>query len=147
MRRPDALKMIGRKVQAWTAANGVYVGYLEEVTNSRPWRAKVRITGVLKVPTLFEFGRLRPDQKYLRNGFRPGDLIEVGGCNCHPSDEYGKSYLTALLDEKKTFEGYLKMYPKRGEAVPAWVTKTLPCIEAAIQDEMKGFPKCRGVSP
>jgi len=46
--------MVGRRVSAFTTANGCYVGNLTEVTEDRPWRGKVPIDGIQSVAQCFE---------------------------------------------------------------------------------------------
>jgi hypothetical protein len=50
MRRKEAEKLIGQRVEAYTGSWGAYIGILEEIIDARPFRAKVRITEVLQVP-------------------------------------------------------------------------------------------------
>lgn len=91
VQKAEALKLIGHLVTAWTAANGQYVGELVEVLNMRPWRAKVRVTGVLSSATHYERGAV------CRRGFREGELLEVGNSSVKPADGVtGTDYLTAL---------------------------------------------------
>lgn len=105
MRRQDAIDLVGTYVTAWTAANGQYVGILEEVTHHRPWRARVRITGVLNPAQAFEVGRVHP-----RRGFRVGELIEVGGGNCKPAEHeevgMGVDYAEAVDWEIRHLESH-----------------------------------------
>ena len=91
MNRAEALTLVGTRVMAWTAANGVYVGELIEVTTHRPAQA-------------FEFNRSRP-----RRGFRPGETIEVGGVNIEPSEEAGLSYCEALRRDLASVEAHLEL--------------------------------------
>jgi hypothetical protein len=90
MRAGEARQLIGSQVSAWTSSNGAYVGVLQEVTGS-PWRGMVRITGVLEPATPFDATR-----NTQRRGFRPGDVIEVGGINIAACAAPGLSYLDAL---------------------------------------------------
>lgn len=94
MRRGEAEALVGETVEAWTAMNGTYVGVLEEVIPRRPWRARVRVTGVLKGPA-FEWAR--GDRQ--RVGFREGDVIEVGGVNVGGTDKAGVPYAEAMRQE------------------------------------------------
>ena len=91
MNRKEAEKLIGTRVQAWTAANGTYVGTLTGVIPAAKWRGTILITGVLAPAHHFEYGR-----GIVRRGFRPGQTIEVGGVNISPSDAEGTDYLSAL---------------------------------------------------
>ena len=91
MTRSEAESLIGQRVEVWTAANGTYVGVLEEVKATRPWRGVVLIDGVLKCAQLFEYGRTRQ-----RRGKRPGERIEAGGVNIRPTEATGGSYREAL---------------------------------------------------
>ena len=92
MNKSQAQKFIGTTVDAWTACNGQYVGVLEEVLTpqGRPWRGKVRITGVLKPADMFDKNVVD------RRGFREGEIIEVGGTSISPTDKVGTTYLDAL---------------------------------------------------
>jgi hypothetical protein len=99
MQRKDALALVGRRVSAWTAANGSYVGVLEEITDDRPFRARVRIDGVLSPACCYEIGRTTP-----RRGYRVGELIEVGNSSVAPTDKQGNpDYLAVLRAEGETF--------------------------------------------
>ena len=91
MNKAEAQARIGQRVSAWTASSGVYVGTLAEVISEkgRPWRGRVRITGVLEVACHWQIGCSGP----IRKGFRPGDEIEVGGVNIKPTTQgRGLSY-------------------------------------------------------
>ncbi len=90
MNRKDADALIGQRVVAWTAMNGEYVGTLTEVFGGR-WRGSVLVTGTLQ-PAAVE--QARRDRQ--RNGFRPGDTIEVGGSSIRPTDAEGVTYEEAL---------------------------------------------------
>ncbi len=94
MLRAEAEGLIGSRVSVWTAANGTYVGELVEVVPHRPWRGRLRITGVLKVACHWEVGR-----GVCRRGFRPGEEIEAGGSSIEPTDQEGVTYLEALGHE------------------------------------------------
>jgi len=99
MQRKEALSLIGERVSAWTAANGVYVGVLEEVTDRRPWRGRVRIDGVISPAVCYQDGR------GFRRGFRIGELLEVGGTNIEPTDVLGHpDYLGLLRAEADSFQ-------------------------------------------
>ena len=94
MNRVEAARVIGQRVSAWTAANGVYVGTLREVKAElgSPWRGVVLIDGVLEVAVHFERGA------YVRRGYRPGETIEVGGQSVALTAATGaKTYEEALL--------------------------------------------------
>jgi hypothetical protein len=94
MNRVEAVKVIGRRVRAWTAANGVYVGTLKEVKaeHGMPWRGVVLIDGVVEVAVHFESGG------FVRRGYRPGETLEVGGQSVEMTDDLGaKTYEDALL--------------------------------------------------
>ena len=127
MRRQEAELLVGKPVQAWTSANGIYVGELVEVIRSAKWRGKVRITGVLKVATPYEIGRLKQ-----RRGFRPGDIIEVGGINIKPTDVTGTTYLGALQTELDSFK---KMRTTAPEKDWWWIEKGILELENKIKDE------------
>lgn len=88
MNRAQAEAAIGSHVSAWTAVNGQYVGTLVEVIPRRPWRGVVKITGVLEAASVVD--------RVPRKGFRPGELIEVGGQSIKPTTEQGISYLEAM---------------------------------------------------
>jgi hypothetical protein len=90
MRIKEAQALIGSQVSAWTALNGVYVGTLESVFGS-PWRASVKITGVLEPASHLQHG------KVCRRGFRVGEQLEVGGSNIKATTAVGSlSYLEVL---------------------------------------------------
>ncbi len=95
MRRNEAEKLLGTPVEAWTAANGRYVGILEEITSDRPWRGRVRITGILEPAVTFEIGRHHP-----RRGFRVDETIEVGATSIRASLATGTDDYRALLERQ-----------------------------------------------
>ena len=131
MQREEA--KVGGRVRAWTAANGVYAGVLEAVVPRRPWRGRVRITGVIEPACVYDLTRPRP-----RRGFRPGDVIEVGGVNIRPlgEGEEGASYLEALERELARLEEWEARPAK--DPKTAWVpAKALPFIRAAIDEERR----------
>lgn len=102
MNRQAAEALVGSRVQAWTAANGIYIGTLVGVTNGKPWRGRVLIDGVCSPAQAFEIGRSKP-----RRGFRPGETIEVGGTNIKPTDERGLSYEEAVAGDLARLESLL----------------------------------------
>jgi hypothetical protein len=73
MNRTEAQQLIGHRVKAWTAANGVYVGELIRILTppERPWRGVVRITGVVECAHSGDRSR---------RGFRPNP--DPGTANC-----------------------------------------------------------------
>lgn len=94
MNRAEASQAIGKRVRAWTAANGVYVGTLREVRarQGAPWRGVVLVEGILEVAVHFERGG------FCRRGYRPGETLEVGGQSITLTTEGGfKTYEEALL--------------------------------------------------
>lgn len=129
MTRQAAQALIGTRVEAWTAANGIYVGTLVEVRGS-PWRGTVEIDGVLR-PADFEYGRPRP-----RRGFRPGERLEVGGINIRPTTERGISYLSALVAAREHLRGVQHRLPR-----PSYhhqlLTDTLDYLEQQINAEFQ----------
>lgn len=100
MKRKEAEALIGKRVSAWTAMNGVYIGTLVSVVGS-PWRGMVLITGVAK-PAAIEWAR--GDRQ--RRGMRPGETIEVGGSSIEPADWDGKSYLDALIEDEALVQAW-----------------------------------------
>ena len=91
MRIKEAQQLIGTSVSAWTAMNGQYVGILESVQGSLPWRGSVRITGILTPASHLQDGQV------CRRGFRVGELLEVGGSSIKPTTATGSaSYLEVL---------------------------------------------------
>lgn len=106
MNREEARRLLGRRVSAWTAMNGSYVGKLVEILEpaGAPWRGRVRIDGVLEVWCLFEGGRGRQ-----RKGLNLGQVYEFGGTNVEPAadDLRGMTKLEALKDEIKECERWL----------------------------------------
>jgi hypothetical protein len=111
MNREEAQHAIGRPFSIWTAANGCYVGTLNDVVVAprKPWRAQLTITAVLDVACHAEHGRS------CRKGFRPGDPIEVGGINIKPLEGdatgRGTDYLTALRRAHARMEDSLARDP------------------------------------
>lgn len=131
MKRQEALELVGKPVSAWTAANGVYAGTLVEVLPTRPWRAKVLISGVLKVATHYELGAT------VRRGFRPGETIEVGGSSVRPleADKAAEAtdYLTALARERDQHQAWLERDP---DGRYAWTHKgSIGALEMKIAEE------------
>lgn len=130
MKRKEAEKLIGTRVEAWTSMNGSYIGTLEEVFGS-PWRGRVRITGVVKPAVVYDLTRRGSPQ---RRGFRPGQVIEVGGMSIKPTEEEGASYLEALRRELEIFEKWNardNVNPKdRG-----WLPFAIKNLKAAIGAE------------
>lgn len=90
--RTEAKELVGQRVQAWTAANGVYTGILVEVTTDRPWRGRVLVDGVIEPAQAWDAKRPRPP----RRGFRPGETLEVGGQSVKSHLDKGGSYRDAL---------------------------------------------------
>lgn len=123
MYREDAKKLIGQKVEVWTACNGTYVGVLEDIIPSRPWRGSVKITGVLSAAH---------QEDHPRQGFRPGDTISVGGVNIKPTNKEGTTYLEAL-------ERYLavsRSWAAQENRKDIWCPlKVIPILEKQIEEE------------
>lgn len=145
MKRADAQNLIGQPVSAWTAANGTYVGTLEEVivNPGSPWRARVRITGVLSSAHHHEKGRT------VRKGFRIGQEIEVGGINVEPTDQIGTTYRQALehaisinRDQIATYEAMPENSPARRYeyAVRAALKSELEVLEKVLQEDPEADP-------
>lgn len=85
--RGEAAELVGRRVQAWTATNGVYTGTLVEVTADRPWRGRVLIDGVLEPALAWDARRHGAP----RRGFRPGETVEVGCLSVSVCQKQGSS--------------------------------------------------------
>lgn len=100
MNKVEAQQIVGKRVSAWTAASGVYVGFLKEIISEkgRPWRGVIEITGVLKIAQHFE------REKICRRGFRPGESLEVGGINIKLTEAVGTDYKTLLEESIKVHE-------------------------------------------
>lgn len=125
MRRAEGLALVGKRVSVWTGASGMYVGELFEVTTDRPWRAKVRIDGVLEPAVCYE--RDRP----WRRGFRVGEEIEVGGGSVEPTDAVGSVDYVALLEaQADRFEAEFRGYEALAASDPA---------QAAHQGRLNGW--------
>jgi hypothetical protein len=79
----QAQELVGARVSAWTSANGVYAGVLEEVVvlKGRPWRGRVRIDGVLRVAQHFEIDRgvCRAAQMFRPSSRSGGNAATVAG--------------------------------------------------------------------
>lgn len=130
MNRQEAEKLIGQKCLAWTSANGEYVGILEEVIPKRPFRAKIRITGVLSPACVFDVTRFTP-----RKGFRPGDSIEIGGVNLKTTDLEGGSYLDALKGELAGLEDSFARANGRVDRWTAHLPSSIKKVKEAIERE------------
>lgn len=122
MQRKEAETLIGQRVKAWTAANGVYVGVLVAVGGAR-WRGTVLIDGVLDCAQHYERGQV------CRRGFRPGETIEVGGVSIAPTQvPPGGTYLAALDAEiQKCIDGAANTHESSRSA---WVW---PAFEKAVR--------------
>lgn len=127
MKRDEAQKLIGTKVEAWTSANGVYVGTLIAVIPRRPWRGTVKIEGILEAAQPWEVGGAS------RKGKRPGDLIEVGGVNIKPTTATGVTYLESLEAQRAKYA--------RFDANEFWVRESLSAIDRLIAAEKLTQPK------
>jgi hypothetical protein len=142
MLRKEAERLVGKTVEAWTAMNGVYAGELVElITKPRsPWRAKVRITGVLEVAacTYDRSGRQRW-------GNRVGDIIEVGNSSVRelraeePAD---LSYLTVLKGTLASWEARVPQYEAEAvtfaaamaaDAGDEWARKHMAATESNLR--------------
>jgi|JI8StandDraft_1071087.scaffolds.fasta_scaffold290408_2 hypothetical protein len=109
MNRAEASEAIGKRVRAWTAANGVYVGTLREVRarHGAPWRGVVLVDGILEVAVHFERGG------FGRRGYRPGETLEVGGQSIKLTTEAGfKTYEEALLGHIEFIRQAIERDPK-----------------------------------
>lgn len=126
MNRQEAEAMIGQQVSAWTAANGIYAGELIEVLPYRPWRGKVKVTGV-QTAACFETARGTRQ----RRGFRPGDVIEVGGVNIQPTSDGGKSYGEAMAYQLGQYRIHKANSPRDGW----WLDKAIAWAEQVIKEE------------
>ena len=94
MNKAEAQALVGRRVSVWTGASGTYVGVLEQVLPTRPWRGRVRIDGITAPAVCYEAGRP------YRRGFRVGEEIVAGGTNIEPTEALGATDYPALLDEQ-----------------------------------------------
>lgn len=77
MKIAQARKLIGERVVATTLSRGEYVGILVDVYGS-PWRARVRVTGMLRPPPTKKRGK--PERSLAH-----GELLEIGGVCCKPA--------------------------------------------------------------
>lgn len=125
MNRAEALRLVGETVQVWTAMNGQYVGILEEVTSHRPWRGRVRITGVLSPACMYEYARGVGRQ---RRGFEVGEMIEAGNSSIKPSTLEGTSYTDALRRELE----YLESQTQEMRGRNPWVALGIENIRAEL---------------
>lgn len=140
MRRTEALGLVGCAVRAWTSANGVYVGIVEAIHGS-PWRARVRVTSVIEPACHFEGGRL------CRRGFRPGEILDVGGASVQPlvADE-GEvcDYMAALLRRRQLWEAQARPPAQAAGGRNDWVRPTMMlALDAAVAAEgrrLRGEP-------
>lgn len=90
MKRAEAeATLVGKRVSVWTQTNGEYVGILVRVTGDRPWRAEVRIEGVLGCGVHWERGGT-----IFARGKEVGDIIEVGGSSVARLDGPSTGYPT-----------------------------------------------------
>jgi hypothetical protein len=130
MKREEALQLVGQQVSAWTAANGEYVGTLLEVLPTRPWRAKVLITGVLSSATHYERGGV------CRRGFRPGEELEVGGSSIKPNPKSaGGTYLEAVQAAQADSQRWFEKDPQHRDA---WAHKgTAEALVLVIEAEQR----------
>ncbi len=136
MRRQEAERLIGTRVEAWTAMNGIYVGTLEEVFGS-PWRGRVRITGVLKPAVVYDLTRGHQFARQ-RRGFRPGQMIEVGNSSIKPTEAPGESYLAALQRELRYFKEWQArpfVDPKDARWLPIAIDNLRQAVAAEEQKE------------
>jgi hypothetical protein len=76
---------------------------------------------------VFEIGRYP-----MRRGFRPGEVIEVGGVSIKPTSETGSSYRDALEAELKTIQEYLA-HPT--QKYSPWLKPTEEALQRAISQE------------
>ncbi|TAL72869.1 MAG: hypothetical protein EPN79_02175 [Burkholderiaceae bacterium] len=135
MNKTEAQEFLGRMVSAWTAANGTYVGTLIEVVaaKGRPWRGRVRITGVLTIACHWEIGCSGP----IRKGFRPDDEIEVGGLNIKPCEHEGTTYLAALEASNDELRGWIGSDPD-GQRDQTWsFQKLLTAQQEVLRREIE----------
>ncbi len=116
MQRDEAQARVGQTVVARTEANGTYLGVLEAVMvrPRRPWRARVRVLGVVAPALHFERNGV------VRRGFRPGETLEVGGLSVKMAagNEPVEDYLTVL--KRKQAESQQRL-DARPDGEHAWV--------------------------
>ncbi len=136
MDRKQAQALVGTRVSAWTAANGVYVGTLREVTDHRPWRGVVLIDGIVSPANCWERGR------GFRRGKRVGETIEVGGVNIEATEAiHGTDYVASLEAEAADFERRHADYLAGDHGDPhdatvarlyAWTSRAAADVRAAV---------------
>jgi hypothetical protein len=139
MKRAEAEKLVGSRVRVWAAANGEYVGVLVKLRPGRgqrrvgPWRALVKVVGVLRCAGAWDVARARRGLP-ARRGFRAGDVIEVKGSNVAPWGRAhdGRDYLDLLRSERAALADLVRHAgPGRGEGL----RRVLAACEALITEE------------
>ena len=140
MNRAEADKLVGKRVSAWTSANGVYVGTLVEVLPRRPWRGKVLVDGIQSPAVCWEQGR------GFRRGVRAGDVIEVGGTNIEPTDAVCTTDYIGLMEaEADRFEADFRSYMAgaHGDPSDTRVAKLYAWRQRAAEDVRSAIARLR----
>jgi len=114
MRRDEAINWVGKPVFVWTAMNGEYHGILVDVIAipNSPFRAKVEVKEVVRLPVLFELGRRKQ-----REPFPEGKIIEVGAVSLRklPEDYKFRPYKESLKEAIEYEEKQLKKWLEDSE--------------------------------
>lgn len=140
MRKQEAAKLVGKPVRAHTALNGTYEGVMEELLTTRPWRAKVRITGVAG-PAACTWDRAG-NQRW---GYRVGEVIEVGGANVEPIEEAtDRTYLDALEAQLANWEARVETVGPKDKALANMMVRELAKL---IEQEPERLAKKRAPAP
>lgn len=130
MKRDEALRLVGRQVGVWTAANGKYNTTVVEILPRSPWRARVRVTTIAEPAQHFERGQA------CRRGFRVGEELEVGHSSVleQPYEGAVEDYAQACERQAERFEDMYRRYPNGPNA---WVMRGYSrALRAAAQAEL-----------
>jgi hypothetical protein len=110
VKRGEAEALVGKRVSAWTSANGSYVGELVGIApGSRPWRGLIRIDGVLDCAVHYECGRT----VFRGGGKRVGQVIEAGESSISPTEAAGLPDYASAVDAKAEY--FERTYAEYGE--------------------------------
>jgi len=106
MIRTEALKLIGKNVKIGTLEYGDYIGTLINITDSKPFRANVKIKEVLDLPYIFEHYPMKKDK-----------IVSIGAANIYeiPDNTILYGYRKSILKLVSKDINYYKNYQKKIE--------------------------------
>ena len=131
MKRAEAEKLIGKRVEGSISNWGRYVGTLVKITNDKPFRAWIKVEEILELPTPYLTAKPKKKKPHLRITYpiEEGKIIEVSEYLLKPYNKPKRDYMSSLKEAikndlakyKKEYESIKNAIKKYGEENPSFM--------------------------